>query len=93
MTPKGRYLLASFKTGKIVQMLRTRLTGGKRVICALAMDAGIEDLVFYRDLIEAGKVKSVFDKRFPLAQAAEAHRYVESGQARGNVVIIVDHNT
>jgi NADPH:quinone reductase-like Zn-dependent oxidoreductase len=92
LNPKGRYLLSSFKTGKILQMLMTKFTGGKRVICALAMDAGSDDLVFFKDLIEAGKVKSIIDKIFPLEKAAEAHEYAESGQVRGNVVIRIGHN-
>jgi NADPH:quinone reductase-like Zn-dependent oxidoreductase len=92
LKPKGRYLLASFKIGKIMQMIWTKLTGGKRVICALAMDGGTEDLVFFKELIEAGKIKSPIDKCFPLEQAAEAHRHVESGQRKGNVVLSVEHN-
>ena len=72
---------------KVLQMLRTKITGGKRVICALATDGGTDDLVFYKELIEAGKIKSIIDKIFPLEQAAEAHRYVESGQKKGNIAI------
>jgi NADPH:quinone reductase-like Zn-dependent oxidoreductase len=46
-----------------------------------------EDLIFLRDLVEAGKVTSVIDRRYPLKEVAEAHRYVEKGRARGKVTI------
>jgi NADPH:quinone reductase-like Zn-dependent oxidoreductase len=83
----GLYLLAN---PRLSSMLRVRRPWGrkrKRVI-RRPLPSTVRDLELLRELIEAGRIRAVVDRRFPLEQVPEAHRYIDAGLARGRVVIL-----
>jgi len=86
LNPGGRLVYVSFKMKQILQMLWTSVIGGRKAVCVLISEKQ-EDLASAGKLMEAGTILSLVDRVFPLEQAADAHRYVESGVRKGPVVI------
>ena len=88
LTENGCLLMANPGFLQLSRALWASRGSKKRVVFGVS-GATREDLAHLRDLVEAGKLRPVIDRRFPLEQMVEAHRYAETGQKLGNIVVIV----
>ena len=95
LSPEGIYVMVGGSMARMFQVLFLRpwisMTGSKKIGVMLA-NINKKDLVFMKELLEAGKVVPVIVRRYPLSETAEAIRYLEEGHARGKVVITLEHN-
>ena len=88
LRPRGRYVVANPRTPQLIRGLWTSLTGDKKIIFSSGTGT-VEHLHAVTELVEAGRLRPIIDRQYPLGQMAEAHRYAETEQKQGNIVIVV----
>ena len=86
---KGRLLLVLGGLPDMLQIPWVSMTSSKKIIAGPAAGR-VEDLRFLAELAQAGEFRPVIDRRYPFEQIAEAHRYVDTGRKKGNVIITLE---
>ena len=89
LKPGGRLLLINPRFMQIVKSGRISRRSGRRIITGSAPQS-IQDMEALKELLEAGRIKAVIDRSFPLEEIRDAHRYADSGQKKGNIAIRVE---
>src|SRR5438128_5579953 len=96
MNPNGIFVLVGMRDVIIRRLLsfiiRARLSRGDKKFRFFVAKSNSEDLVTLKELMEAGQIMPVIDRRYPLDEAAQAIRYFEEGHTRGKIVITMDHD-
>ena len=93
LSPKGIYVMTG---GSMAQLFQAMLLGpwmsmtGSKKMGNMMARTNQEDLVFLKELLEAGKIVPVIERRYPLSQVAEAIRYLEEGHAQGKLVVTLE---
>jgi NADPH:quinone reductase-like Zn-dependent oxidoreductase len=98
LSPNGRAVVAGFTSmSRLFQIILlgawASKTGSQKIGLMGTAQANKKDLLVIKELLESGKVVPVIDKRYPLSETAEAIRYLETGRARGKVIITVEQNS
>ena len=89
LAPRGVFLPTVITLRNVLQSLWSRLFGAQRVVGGMSVEKN-EALLFIRDLLEADELRIVIDRAYPLEEIVEAHRHVDTGHKKGNVVITLN---